>query len=93
MVKTQQRGASAAVTESQHGRGWRGPLWVAQPNPLPKQGHPEQAAQHLVASFYARDEAADGAFDISLLSARGVSEEISSGAQSFAFPRCEDAAR
>ena len=33
-------------TESQHGRGWKGPLWVTQPNPLPKQGHPEQAAQH-----------------------------------------------
>ena len=32
--------------ESQHGRGWQGPLWVTQPNPLPKQGHPEQAAQH-----------------------------------------------
>jgi len=25
--------------ESQHGRGWKGPLWVTQPNPLPKQGH------------------------------------------------------
>jgi len=35
-------------TESQHGRGWQGPLWVTQPNPLPKQGHPEQAAQHHV---------------------------------------------
>jgi len=33
------------TTESQHGRGWKGPLWVTQPNPLPKQGHPEQAAQ------------------------------------------------
>ena len=32
--------------ESQHGQGWQGPLWVTQPNPLPKQGHPEQAAQH-----------------------------------------------
>ena len=30
--------------ESQHGRGWQGPLWVTQSNPLPKQGHPEQAA-------------------------------------------------
>ena len=34
--------------ESQHGQGWKGPLWVTQPNPLPKQGHPEQAAQDLV---------------------------------------------
>ena len=34
------------IPESQHGRGWKGPLWVTQPNPLPKQGHPEQAAQH-----------------------------------------------
>ena len=34
------------VTESQHVWGWQGPLWVPQPNPLPKQGHPEQAAQH-----------------------------------------------
>ena len=36
----------AELTESQPGRGWQGPLWVTQPNPLPKQGHPEQAAQH-----------------------------------------------
>jgi len=36
------------LTESQHGRGWKGPLWVIQSNPLPKQGHPEQAAQDLV---------------------------------------------
>jgi len=36
------------VTESQHGRGGKGPLWVTQPNPLPKQGHPEQGAQHHV---------------------------------------------
>ena len=35
------------LTASQHGRGWQGPLWVTQPNPLPKQGHPEQAAQDL----------------------------------------------
>jgi len=34
--------------ESQHGRGLRGTLWVTQSNPLPKQGHPEQAAQHRV---------------------------------------------
>jgi len=32
------------ITESQHGRGWQGPLWVTQSKPLPKQGHPEQAA-------------------------------------------------
>ena len=36
------------IPESQHGRGWQGPLWVTQPNPLPKQGHPELAAQDLV---------------------------------------------
>ena len=36
------------ITESQNGRGWKGPLWVTQPNPLPKQGHPERAAQDLV---------------------------------------------
>ena len=35
-------------TESQNGRGWKGPLWVTQSNPLPKQGHPQQAAQDLV---------------------------------------------
>jgi len=35
-------------TESQNGRGWKGPLGVTQPNPLPKQGHPEQAAQDLI---------------------------------------------
>ena len=39
---------SFALTESQNGRGWKGPLWVTQPNPLPKQGHPQQAAQDLV---------------------------------------------
>jgi len=38
----------APVTESQNGRGWKGPLWVTQSSPLPKQGHPEQAAQDLV---------------------------------------------
>ena len=36
------------ISESQHGGGWQGPLWVTQSNPLPKQGHPEQAAQHRV---------------------------------------------
>ena len=30
---------------TQNGRGWKGPLWVTQPNPLPKQGHLQQAAQ------------------------------------------------
>ena len=38
----------AQFTESQNSRGWQGPLWVTQPYPLPKQGHPEQAAQHCV---------------------------------------------
>ena len=28
------------------GGGWEGPLGIPQPNPLPKQGRPEQAAQH-----------------------------------------------
>jgi len=36
------------ITESQNIQGWKGPLWVTQPNPLPKQGHPEQAAQDCV---------------------------------------------
>jgi len=33
------------TTESQNVRGWKGPLWVTQSNPLLKQSHPEQAAQ------------------------------------------------
>ena len=37
------------LTESQNLRGWQGPLWVTQPNPLPKQGHPEQATQESTA--------------------------------------------
>jgi len=36
------------ITESQKGKGWKGPLWVTQSNPLPKQGHLQQAAQHRV---------------------------------------------
>ena len=32
-------GRVTAETESQNGRGWKGPLWVTQSNPLPKQGH------------------------------------------------------
>jgi len=32
------------ITESQNGRGWKGPLWVTQSNSLPKQGHPEQTS-------------------------------------------------
>ena len=35
-------------TKSQNVRGWKGPLWVTQSSPLPKQGHPEQAAQDRV---------------------------------------------
>jgi len=35
-------------TESQKVRGWKGTLWVTQSNPLPKQDHPEQAAQDCV---------------------------------------------
>ena len=30
-------------TESQHVRDWKGPLWVTQSKPLPKQGHLQQA--------------------------------------------------
>ena len=33
------------ITDSQNGRGWKGPLWSPSSTPLPKQGHPEQAAQ------------------------------------------------
>ena len=36
------------IPESQHGRGQKGPLWVTQSNPLPKQSHPEQAARDRV---------------------------------------------
>ena len=36
------------ITESQNVRGWKGPLGIPQSNPLPKQGHPEQAAQDRV---------------------------------------------
>ena len=36
------------ITESQKGKGWKGPLWVTQSNPLPKQGHLQQAAQDRV---------------------------------------------
>ena len=41
-----QHDPASELIESQHGRGWQGPLWVTQPNSLPKQGHPEQGAQH-----------------------------------------------
>ena len=44
----------AGFTESQNARGWQGPLWVPQPNPLPKQGHPQQAAQHRLHSLQRR---------------------------------------
>ena len=50
-VQTKELGSSgraAFFTESQNVWGWQGPLWVTQPNALPKQGHPEQAAQHRV---------------------------------------------
>jgi len=30
---------SHRITESQNVRGWKGPLWVTQSNPLLKQGH------------------------------------------------------
>jgi len=32
----------------QNVRGWKGPLWVTQSNPLQKQGHLQQAAQGCV---------------------------------------------
>jgi len=41
-------GLAELLTESQHGRGWKGPLWVTQSKPLPKQGHPQQAVEELV---------------------------------------------
>jgi len=37
-----------AHIESQNVRGWKGPLWDIHSNPLPKQGHPEQAAHDQV---------------------------------------------
>jgi len=40
--------STVIFTESQDGWGWKGPLWVIQSNPLPKQGHLQQAAQDLV---------------------------------------------
>ena len=40
--------SSWLFTESQNVQGWKGPLWVTQSNPLLKQGHPEQAAQHRI---------------------------------------------
>ena len=36
------------ITESQNGRGWKGPLWVTQSNLLLKKAHLQQAAQDLV---------------------------------------------
>ena len=36
------------ITESQNGRGWKGPLRSSNPAPLLKQGHLQQAAQDLV---------------------------------------------
>jgi len=38
----------SVITESQNGRGWKGPLWVTQSHPLQKQGHPEQAVEDLI---------------------------------------------
>jgi len=35
-------------SESQNGRGWKGPLWVIQSKPLPKQGHLQQIAEDRV---------------------------------------------
>jgi len=39
---------SHRIPESQHGQGWKGPLWVTQSKLLPKQGHLQQAVEELV---------------------------------------------
>ena len=36
-------GSCPQIAESQNGGGWKGPLWGIQSNPLPKQGHLQQA--------------------------------------------------
>ena len=41
-------GNSRGQSQSQNVWGWQGPLWVTQPNPLPKQGHLHQAVEDLV---------------------------------------------
>ena len=38
----------ASFTESQNGQGWKGPLWVTQSKPLPKQGHLQYVVEDLV---------------------------------------------
>ena len=48
LPRTSLLGHAVPPQKSQNHRGWQGPLWITQPNPLPKQGHPEQAAQDLV---------------------------------------------
>ena len=35
-IAGQVRFKQALITESQHGRGWKGPLWITQPNLLTK---------------------------------------------------------
>jgi len=45
-LEVQRLAVKHTITESQHSRGWQGPLWVTQPTPLAKQGHPQQTAQH-----------------------------------------------
>jgi len=35
-------------TESQNVRGWKGPLWLTQSNPLPKQDHLQQGLHRTV---------------------------------------------
>jgi len=40
--------ARSTLTGSQNVQSWQGPLWVIYPNPLPKQGHLQQAAQDCV---------------------------------------------
>jgi len=44
-------GANRSLGHSR--RRWRGPLGITRSDPLPKQGHPEQAAQHRVQAGFA----------------------------------------
>jgi len=40
MCERRHRCSTHRITESQNGRGWKGPLWVIQPNPPAKAGSP-----------------------------------------------------
>jgi len=41
-------GVHTGTTESQNGRGWKGPLGSSSPTLLPKQGHLQKAVEDLV---------------------------------------------